>query len=34
MLYWLKKLIAEFKPKRTGYQIYFNAKGISVERIK
>jgi hypothetical protein len=34
MLHWLLELIAEFKLKKTGYEIFFNPKGISLKKIK
>lgn len=34
MLRWLQALLDEFIPKKNGYEIFFNAKGMSIKRIK
>jgi hypothetical protein len=34
MLRWLQELLNEFKPKKSGYEIFFTAKGMSLKRIK
>jgi hypothetical protein len=34
MLRWLQELITEFRLKKDGYEIFFNAKGINLRKIK
>lgn len=34
MMRWLQKLVDMFKPKKVGYEIFFNSNGINLKKIK